>query len=457
MIAMRFLHAVLAFMLACALNAGAASIPEAVKAAVRERVDAGQAASMAVGLVDAADADYFFYGHTVLPDGPAPNEDTVYEIGSITKVFTGILLGDMIVRGEVALDDAVAGYLPPGVKMPRDPAMPVTLRHLTTHTSGLARMPSNFASADPANPYADYTVARLHAYLNDAQLSYTTGSRYLYSNTGAALLGYVLERAAGKPYAELLRERVLEAMGLTDTAITLTDGMRARLAHGHAGKEPAPNWDMAVFAGAGSLRSTAADMVKFLRLNLGMADTPLKEALALSHQAHTPAGVTEARVGLGWHLRAREGGGEIVWHNGGTGGYRTFAGFDAARGCGAVVLANSNDLSNDDLGFHLLDEIALIKQSVPRTKVALTEAQLKRYAGNYRAEDGTVFDVRYHKERLEVKYMEQPRLPVVAASETKFFYEALDAEIEFQLDASGAVTGLELHQAGMRVPARKVE
>lgn len=168
-------------------------------------VERGVAVGLVVGVLEGGEGRCLAYGETVLGSGKAPDEDTVYEIGSITKVFTALLLADAVERGAVSLDDPVQKYLPAGVILPVKGA-PITLAHLASHTSGLPRLPPNLKPADDANPYADYSVDDLYASLRALRLESAPG-RYEYSNYGAGLLGHVLALQAGRPYEELLVER----------------------------------------------------------------------------------------------------------------------------------------------------------------------------------------------------------------------------------------------------------
>lgn len=236
---------------------GGPIIPEDIQQNVRDRVDNGLSVGIVVGAVDPNGTSYYCYGtytnqgrHTVGPD-------TIYEIGSITKVFTSILLADCVERGTVRLDDPVAKRLPSHVKMPTRNGKQITLEHLATHRSGLPRMPMNFEPKDAANPYADYTAERLYAFLAKCELEHDVGSKYLYSNLAVGLLGNALSNACGQPYEELVVQRICKPLGMNDTGITLSKEQWQRMAKGHSGRKEAKNWDITGMAGAGALRSSA--------------------------------------------------------------------------------------------------------------------------------------------------------------------------------------------------------
>jgi len=244
----------------------------------------------------------------------------VFEIGSITKVFTASVLSDMVARREVKLDDPVANYLPRAVHMPVR-GRPISLLDLATQVSGLPRLPDNLAPRDPSNPYADYSVRQLYEFLSRYQLPRDPGASYEYSNLGMGLLGHALALRARMSYEQLVARRLLTPLGMRETAITLTPPLRARLAPGHdeAGKV-VPNWDLPTLAGAGALRSTASDMLAFLAANVDTSATPIGRALRQTHDPRQATDNPNLKVGLAWHILSRPIG-NIVWHNGGTGGY----------------------------------------------------------------------------------------------------------------------------------------
>ena len=318
-----------------------------------------------VGVIDANGRRVFAFGSPSKNDNRRLDGDTVFEIGSITKEFTSLLLTDMARRGEVALTDPVSRYLPEGVRVLERANRQITLADLSTHSSGLPRMPSNFKPKDSANPYADYSVQQLYDFLNGHHLIRDIGSQYEYSNLGAGLLGHVLSLRAGMSYEALLRSRILDPLGMSNTRITLTPEMKARLAVGHKettrtsenryGLTPVPNWDIPTLSGAGALRSTANDMLTFLAANLGYIKTPLADAMADQIATRRPSDGPDFEVGYGWRIQTKYGS-TIVWHGGATGGYRCYIGFDPKARVGVIVLSNILMPLMDDIGPHLLNQ-----------------------------------------------------------------------------------------------------
>jgi len=377
--------------------------------------------------------------------------DNVFEIGSITKVFTASILADMASRGEVRLDDPVAKYLPSSAHIPARNDRQITLLDLVTQSSGLPRMPSNFTPRDSMNPYADYSVQQLYAFLSGYRLTRDIGATYEYSNLGVGLLGHTLALKAGLSYEDLVQRRVLMPLRMSETAITLTPTMRRRLQPGHdAEGKVVPNWDLPTLAGAGALRSTANDMLTFLAANLDTTARPLARAMRDARTPRREAGSPTMRIGLAWHILARPSG-SIVWHNGGTGGYRSFAGFDPVRRVGVVVLCNNGNESVDDIGFHLLDEtFPLRPPPAQHTEVAVDSLILQRYVGEYELSPAFHIVVTREAAHLFAQATAQPRFGIFAESDSTFFLKAVDAELTFRPD------GLVLHQNGQHVPGRKV-
>jgi CubicO group peptidase (beta-lactamase class C family) len=320
---------------------------------IRPRVDDQRNVGIVVGVIGPEGrqsvAAYGDPGPGALPLG----RDSVFEIGSITKIFTTTLLAEMVERGEVAYADPIARFLPERVRVPSRNGRQITLVDLATHTSGLPRMMTNFRPADRRNPYADYTVDRLYDFLNGYELKRDIGSRYEYSNVGMGLLGHVLSLRGGRSYEALVTERILRPLGMRRTSITLDGWMQKHLVRGHDNTgQPAANWDVRTIEGAGALRSTMGDMLIFAAANLKAGSSPLHRAIARAREVRAPTGRPDLSIALGWHIR-QVNGHSIVWHNGGTGGYRTWLGFDASRRIAAVVLTNSTH-GADDLGYELL-------------------------------------------------------------------------------------------------------
>lgn len=355
--------ALAALLLLCLPAGGAAQALPAdsvVLRLLRERVDSGQAVALAVGLRE-PDGRHRFVAWS-RPGAARPDSLTIFEIGSITKTFTAVLLAAMAERGLVRLDEPVQVLLPDSVRMPVWSGQPITLLDLVTQTSGLPRLPSNMRPANPVDPYADYTVAELYAFLRGHELRRGPGE-YEYSNLGFGLLGHALALRGGKPYGELLREQVLAPLGMSNTNVSITPAMAGRLAPAHnAQGRLTSNWRIPTLAGAGALLSNVRDMMRYLDANLRPDTTTVPgRAIARTHAKPWRAtGRPNLSIAMGWHVITGQPSAEwpdgrtIIWHNGGTGGYRSFLAFDPATKTGVVVLSNMGGAGVDDLGLRIL-------------------------------------------------------------------------------------------------------
>lgn len=422
-----------------------------VDAIVQPLTGAGWCQGMVVGIIGPGGTQVYGYGSTS-DKGKRPDGRTVFEIGSITKVFTGILLADAVRRKEVALEDAVQKYVPAKVKVPDFNGKPITLLHLTTHTSALPRMPGNFQPKDAENPFADYTVQQMYDFISGYKLTREPGEKSDYSNLGVGLLGHALARKAGKSYEELLVERLSRPLGLAETRITLTPAMRARLATPHdADGKPTKNWDLPTLAGAGALRSTVNDMLRFLKSNIDAPKGPLGETLRLSHQKRVVVG-GPTTMGMGWHRNEQTGN---VWHNGQTGGYHSFMGFNPARRAGVVVLANTATGLVDAVGGNVL-LIQAGERAKPlgvRPTIKLRATALEAFVGTYELAPGVVLKITRKDDQLMAQLTGQPAFRIYPQSDSRFYYRVVDAQLTFDRDSKKKITGLTLHQNGQAAKA----
>ena len=432
----------------------------AIRAIIKDRVDARLASGIVVGVLE-PDGRRRIVAYGTSGSARPLDGNSVFEIGSITKTFTAALLADMVARGEVWLDDPVAKFLP-AVKIPSRNGRQITLLDLATQSSGLPGMPNNFAPKDPTNPYADYTSVAMYSFLGSYELPRDIGEKYEYSNLGVGLLGHILTLRGKADLETLYRRRLLDPLGMSDTRITLTPSMRERLALGHNQSGViVPNWDLDALAGAGALRSTVADMLTYVAANLA-ADVdstrgPLAPTLHATHVRRRAAGSSTMGIGLAWHILTTPDG-VITWHNGGTGGYRTFSGYDAAHRTGVVVLTNSNQ-GADDIGFHLLAPSVplLSKKVVQRTAITLPPAALDAYVGEYELAPQFHIVITRGTDGLVAEPTGQGKAPLFAEKESEFFFKVVDAQVTFERDSAGKVTAMVLHQNGQNLRGAKIK
>ena len=301
---------------------------------------------LVIGVMDHGNRQIFAYG-TAKPD-------SIFEIGSITKTFTGLVLAQMVVQKKLTLDTPIRTLLPAGV-VAKPEGAEITLVDLATQHSGLPRMPDNFKLQNLVNPYVDYHAAQLQEFIARHGVAKPADAAFLYSNLGFGLLGYGLSMRAGVSYEQLLSTEVTGPLHMSDTGVELSPAQRSRLIQGYDRNfDPTGPWDFDVFAGAGAIKSTAADMLTYLDGNLhpdkyaagAAADSPaatLPAAVALDHQVRAKAG-SESKIALAWGVNPKG----AYAHEGGTGGYSSLAAFYPAQDRALIVLYNRCD--NADLG-----------------------------------------------------------------------------------------------------------
>jgi len=431
----------------------------AIRAVIKDRVDSKRSVGIAVGILD-PDGHTRVFSYGASGTSRPIDANSVFEIGSITKTFTATTLADMVVKGEVKLDDPVAKYLPSTAHVPSRNGREITLVDLATQSSGLPRMPSNFAPKDQSNPYADYTEQQAIDFVSGYALTRDPSEKYEYSNLGMGLLGIALEHREGLGYEALVRKHVIDPLKMSDTRVTFTPSMKERLALGHddAGNVVS-NWDIPGLAGAGALRSTVTDMLKYVAANVDPARSPLTAAIELAHQKRHGTDNPKLNLGLAWHILTTPFGNDITWHNGGTGGYRTFIGFDPARRTGVVVLSNSN-IGVDDIGLHFIDPrlpLAPAPVKVAHTEITLSPDVLDRYVGEYELAPQFHIIVTRDGNALYGQPTGQDKVQLFPEKEDEFFLKVVDAQIVFTKDSSGKVTGMVLKQNGQESPGTKIK
>ena len=303
-----------------------------------------------IGVIDRNQSRHTFsYGSNTPGGSTRLDENSLFDIGSITKTFTSTLLADMELRGLVDPGDPVDRYLPADrVTMPTFDGTDVELIHLATHTSGLPKKPqdSDYPKPPGINPldhYAAYTADHVYGYLTDyCELEFRPGTRWLYSNTGAGLLGHVLGLIDGTSYAALLQRVILDELGMTSTFLFVPEDRKEDLARGHNesnGYAP-PYHANDIFQGAGFLKSSLADLFIYVEANLGLIETPLAAAMNATHQPLVAINDEFGWMGLDWMILELDDGQEIVYHGGRTGGYGAYIGFNKKLRTGAIVLCN---------------------------------------------------------------------------------------------------------------------
>jgi CubicO group peptidase (beta-lactamase class C family) len=344
------------------------------------------------------------------------------------------------------------------VKMPSHGDQVITLQHLATHTSGLPRLPDNIQFKDLTNPYAAYTVDEMYEFLKGHKLAHAPGKNGEYSNLGMGLLGHLLAREAGTSYENLLHDRIAKPLHMTDTTISLNEEQRSRFAPPHMGDgQPAANWDIPTLAGAGAIRCTAGDMLKYAEANLSPPDGDIGKAINLAWELHQPPlEQSQFAMGLGWHI-ARDG--QTRWHNGQTGGYHAVMYVNRPLEVGVVLLTNTATGEVDQLAEKIVQMLAGMPVEPPTFEkpVDVHPDILERYVGKFQLVAGVDFTVTTKDGKLFVGLTGQPTFEVYPRSETQWYYKVVKATLTFEVDDKGKCNTVELFQNGVRQKAKRIE
>lgn len=312
---------------------------------------------LAIGIIRERDIEYHSFS-THKKKGLISPENMLYEIGSITKVFTSILLLEMEREKLLSSDDVVGKFVQ---NAENDYLNKITLKNLATHTSGLPVLATNHnLSKKRSNPYSMYTEEDLAAFLSSADCTDSIGT-FGYSNLGVGLLGYILCKVSGSTYDELLKKYITSPLKMNETAVMLDSEQNSRLLNGHAstGKK-VPHWDLSIYEGAGGIKSSISDLSLFVQANLH-DDHPLASTL---QKSHLPIWIGSSNLYFGW-------GGDkvldkdILWHNGGTAGFNSYLAFNKELRVGVVLLSNYSFFTNSLIDYYLAQLLKWITKKEP--------------------------------------------------------------------------------------------
>jgi serine-type D-Ala-D-Ala carboxypeptidase/endopeptidase len=366
------------------------------------------------------------------------DERTAFEIGSVTKTMTAALLAEIIGRGEIAIDDPLAKLLPPGTNVPSFNGTPITVGNIATQTSGLPSFPWHIA--DWSNPYARLTETDLLDTLAKTQLRRAPGSRREESNFAMMVLSYALAKHSGRDFETLLRERVLSPIGMNDTFI-VTRPPAVRVAEGHfSNGRPTVPWDVRVdLAGAGGVRSTLPDMVRYLEGQLAMLNSPITPASA---QTQEPiAGVGSQATNMAWEILSTENGRTFALRPGGTGGFSSFLAFDCSAKRGVVLLS---DTALTEVGglrllaLHLLDPS--LPAGTPRNAATAEIKLIDALVGRYRLGTGPGIELRRRVHKLTAQFDGEPEFEMEYDSAGEFHPLEFDAVLQPRRKVDGTYT-----------------
>lgn len=313
-----------------------------VERLVRPYIQQGHTAGVCLAIIENNKVHYYSYGEVEKGSKRLPDpQKTIFEIGSVTKTFTSLLLANEVIKRNINLNDPINKYLPSYIHNLNFNGSAITLENLANHTSGFPRLPANIflGNVNPADPYKHYNKDSLFHFLVTYQPSVTPGSKFSYSNFAAGLLGCILSRKTNQSFEKNIVEQICLPLKMENTRIELgkNDSPRFAKCYNEKGELTAP-WDMGALQGSGAIRSTLNDMVRYTQAQLGQLHSSLDRAILLTHQITFQS--DENTMGLGWRIEKQKN--NIYWHHsGGTGGFRSFVGFDKKRLLGIVILSNT--------------------------------------------------------------------------------------------------------------------
>lgn len=417
-----------------------------VEALVLPLIEGEWTQSLVVGLLH-GESEVYGFGREHDRETRVPDGDTLFEIGSVTKVFTALLLAREVEDGKLRPDDPLSKLLPKSVHVPEKAGHPITLIQLATHTSGLPRLPSNMTNAHPDDPYVDYDSKLLYAFLNSHTLEKTPGAEQSYSNLGAGTLGHALGLWRKQSYEQAVSERITKPLGMDHTRIALGD-LAERLADGHDDEgNSAPPWHLDALAGAGAIHSSAFDLLRLLKANIAPGSTSLGRALTRSHEMHFEKD-GDQQTAYGWFIGKRG-----FWHNGQTAGHHCILLWNAQKKLGVVVLADSGMIF-DLVGLQLMRMLQgeTPKLDLPKV-VEVAPEKLNRLVGVYALDEKTEVSVVREGDVLYTQITRQRRFRLFPESETEFQLRAVEARVVFELER-GKPTALVIYQDGGETRAK---
>lgn len=424
---------------------------DSLRALLVERVALGRNPGIVAALITRGGSVQANAGTAASPDGLPLSASTRFEIGSITKAITGTLFADAIARGEVREDEPLLDVLPE-LRLPAGGDR-ITLLDLATHRSGLPSYPTGHMPASPSDPWADVDSAAVARHLASLEaLNFPPGTRSEYSNVAAGLLGQALVRRSGAfSYDALVRARIADPLGLrVFTTDASAEDTRA-FAQGHDADGPVSRWHLTTYlAGAGALIATLDDMTRLAQACLGNAPDAVAKAIAV---AQTPRREFAAhRIGLHW-VTTTTPAGDVSWHNGGTGGFRSWLGCNRETGRAAVVLSNGSAASVDDLGLHLVAPSLTLRPPAPQVARAVTTvdtAVMDALVGTYVFTPAFSISVTREGTALHAQATAQAKIALLPESADRWRVRGVDAAVEFERAPDGRVLAMILVQGALR-------
>ncbi|MEL7498284.1 MAG: serine hydrolase domain-containing protein [Planctomycetota bacterium] len=430
-----------------------------IKKLVQPYLDANKFSAASLGISYKGKQYFLNFGKLDGQSTDAPTANTIYEIGSISKVFTGILLADAVEQKQLKLSDTL-GSLVEGLNESNPDVGAITLQQLSNHVSGLPRMPNNMRPSDLNNPYADYDRDKMLSFLKSIDdLKTKPGEKHLYSNYGVGLLGDLISTKLNQPYDEVLQSRLTGPLKMSDTFIDVPGDQLQRFAEPHYNSgAKSYRWSFQSMAGAGGIRSTTRDMVRFIDANLKPPSQPVGKAIELAYSKHLDPAPEHRGMGLGWMIA---GDGDTRFHGGQTGGYRSMMLVSRRHNIGVVWLCDTAGSETHILAENIIQLMMgmNVKPKSFESEFQADEKVVKRLAGKYQLFPQTVIEVFANGNQLSVQLTKQSTMPVFAESNLVWNYKAVKAQLVFELpeDENKPATQVTLKQNGRVMPAKRIE
>ena len=415
-----------------------------------------KANAISIGVISGGKTWTAHYGSLNGDGKQAPDDRTLYEIGSITKVFTSLLLADAVESGTLKLSDSISHVMTELRTKNPTVGESVTFQHLSHHNSGLPVSPSNIHPDDSTNPFRGYDRTLLTDYMSSVKPTRKPGEAYEYSNLAVGLLGDLLSRQSGISYGELLKQKITGPLKMMDTSVSPSAEQTTRVAPPfNAALLADRKWDFDLLAGCGAIRSTVSDMLLFMEASQKSPDGLLGKAIELAWKQHKPAKDSERAMGLGWMIA---GDGSTRWHNGQTGGYQSMMLVSRVTGTAVVLLCNTAGSGVDQLGEQIF-QAALGMNVKPKSfdEFNVDPKEAARFAGKYQLAPGVEINVQVKNGRMMAQLTGQQFLSLEPKSKTEWRYQLVDAVLEFELPKTGPSNKVTLHQNGRDMPAPRIK
>ncbi|MFC1746393.1 serine hydrolase [Candidatus Riflebacteria bacterium] len=426
---------------------GEKNVIEFFKTRIAEKLCSG----VVIGIFENGATRFINVGHHSYENKKPVDERAFFAIGSVTKVFTALLLAKCI-QADILTGREKLSYFYPGLKKSKDKRLcKITPLLLASHRSGLARLPSNMTPVDNLDPYAGYSPKQLLSYLMDCKLEMEPGKIYAYSNLGFGLLGYILSKQSKISYSELLLRDIFRPLEMSDAKPAYFKNSHDENIVSPVNQlYPAKHWSNGTLAGCYSIYLTPIDFMKFMQAQFEPPKI-LKKAINFLKSEWFPTPHKGMSIGIGWHCFDNKDN-KIIWHNGSAGGFRSFLGFDDKKRKGVFILSNGTE-SVDSPALHLLNA----KYPLPKIKksIKLKPVILDKYTGIFETKTGFTFTIKRIKEHLWVKLKGQDFNPLWPESETFFFYRIVPATIQFMKDNKGNIDSIVFQQNGNKTIASR--